>query len=247
MARTSQTFRQYVVDTILHKHRSRHKEKKTNSSVLDNKTSAYNGVYYPQQYPCIPHHTYTYSKHLHSNEWMRNVCITMEVGKCLRGVALVKALTNVELHQFQRIKISAPCDIDMDSIKTCLGFHADSEETQYCTGHSLHKKTCCKKYPDLWTAVQEFKRLVSKLDNLNLINVCPFCWHGDGRKTYLTPKKACKKCCDAARIIEGAWKSVRAKRVSAACVIQGKWRMCISDPRYTLCRERLLREFGELI
>ncbi len=233
------TFRQYMINNVLRGYGGTHK-------TSNNRTVVHMHTHYLQHHPCVPENIYTYTKYLSPDDWRRSVSITMEVGKYIRGVDFVKAVTNVDLYQFQNIRLSV-CDMELSRVKELLGFTVDDfEEERIQQGHGTMKIRCCKSCPDLWTAIQEFKRLIETLDNMHLINVCACCWHGKGRTTYLSPEPACASCCKSVRKIQKAWRDSRSKRVKAATTIQQAWRRCISDPSYTMCKNRLAKEFEEL-
>ena len=43
------------------------------------------------------------------------------------------------------------------------------------------------------------------------------------------------------------WNLLITNRYNAACVIQKYWRQAISDPNHKVCRNRLMREYSEII
>ncbi len=50
-----------------------------------------------------------------------------------------------------------------------------------------------------------------------------------------------------ARKIQTAWRAYVTTKRRAAGTIQLRWRRCISDPSYVICRDRLTREFSTLL
>lgn len=241
---TNTTFRQYILDNIL----VPDKRERNKVGFLGNKTSTQTSVHYPSYYPCVPQYNYTLKKQVRHDEWMRYVSVTLQVAKHLRGMDFVKAVTNVDIHQRQTIRLTTS-DMDMAKVKAALAFqgdHVDTENTWEYSGHGVHSLSINKEYPDLWGAIKEFKRICKSLRDHNLLNVCPCCWHGDKRTTVLTVHQACPTCVNAAHTIQRAWLRRHQKRSVAAACIQKRWRAAICDPRYSMCRSRLLKEFSDL-